>query len=345
MEGIDMKKKIFKILFVIIIILAIVYICISRYKSRTKYNDGYVNGNTAGNLYNAGLFCENDGKVFFANPDDNNYLYSMDSSGGNLKKLCEDNVMYINADSNYVYYVRNNNMKNSKSDSEYSYFSFNNNSLCRIDRDGKNITILDEAPCIYATLIGNYIYYLHYDDENATSLYVVGIDGKDPHMVQQDYAFTCNSVGQYFYFNSPTTGALMRFNTASNTASTIYNCHCYKPTVIDNKEAYYLDVDQKNALVHTNLENINPTTLTTDSIELYNVYGSNIYYQRTGEQPALCIIKNDGSESRTLAIGEYTAINVTSYNIYFKDFMTGTMYCTPTVNPGQITEFHPGVDE
>ena len=63
MEEIHMKKKIFKILFVIIIILAIVYICISRYNNKTKYNDGYVNGNTAGNLYNAGLFCENDGKV------------------------------------------------------------------------------------------------------------------------------------------------------------------------------------------------------------------------------------------------------------------------------------------
>ena len=35
-----------------------------------KYNEGYVNGNTAGNLYNNGLLCEYGDKIYFANPED-----------------------------------------------------------------------------------------------------------------------------------------------------------------------------------------------------------------------------------------------------------------------------------
>ena len=91
----------------LIVIVASVFGVVYHYQTKTKYNESYVNGNTAGNLYNAGLFCESNGTVFFANPDDKYRLYSMDLDGSNLAKLSDDTVMYINADSYYVYYVRN----------------------------------------------------------------------------------------------------------------------------------------------------------------------------------------------------------------------------------------------
>lgn len=171
-----MKKSIKIILAVFVVLAVVISIAGTKYLNRTQYNDSYVNGNTTGNLYNDGLFCESNGTVFFANPDDNNYLYSMDLSGGNLKKLSEDNVVYINADDHYVYYVRNNGESTIHTD-KHSYFSFNNNSLCRINRDGGKVKILDDAPCIYASLIGNKIYYLHHDENVGTILYSVGIDG------------------------------------------------------------------------------------------------------------------------------------------------------------------------
>ena len=85
-----MKKSIKIILAVFVVLAVVISIAGTKYLNRTQYNDSYVNGNTTGNLYNDGLFCESNGTVFFANPDDNNYLYSMDLSGGNLKKLSED---------------------------------------------------------------------------------------------------------------------------------------------------------------------------------------------------------------------------------------------------------------
>ena len=147
------KSKLILLIFVIILILGGIAL-FTNLKDRTIYNKSYVNGNSAGNLYNAGLFCEDRGTVFFANPDDNYRLYSMDSNGDHLKKLCDDTVMYINADEHYIYYVRN----NDRNSASFAFFTFDNNSLCRITRDGKQLKILDPDPCIYATLIGNYVY-------------------------------------------------------------------------------------------------------------------------------------------------------------------------------------------
>ena len=102
-----MNKK--SILIIILILIAVgSCIGVNKYLHKIKYNDTFVNGNSAGNLYNGGQFCESNGTIFFANPDDEHRLYSMSSSGGDLKKLCDDTVMYINADDNYVYYVRSN---------------------------------------------------------------------------------------------------------------------------------------------------------------------------------------------------------------------------------------------
>ncbi len=342
-------KKAMPIIILALIFLAFLGIAIGRkVGEKTIYNTNYVNGNTPGNLYNAGLFCESNGTVFFANPDDNNRLYSMDANGSNLAKLCNDTVMYINADDHYVYYVRDNTSGSSSgADGKpaFPYFSFNTNSLCRINRDGKNVKILDEDPCIYATLIGNYIYYLHYDTDTATSLYKVKIDGSERKMVSKNYMFTCCADGQYFYTNGMTTdGNIYRYDTTSDTLTSIYTCSSYKPIVLDGSNAYYMDVTHNNRLVHLNLNVGNPTYLSNDSIDLYNVYGSTIFYQNfNGKESALCYVKNDGNNRTVLSYGTYSCINVTSYYAYFTDYKTNQVYYTSTSNPGVLMPFHPGI--
>ena len=100
------KKQLFITIAIILILIAV--FCLIHFLNRTKMNSGYVNGNSAGNLYNGGLFCESNGTVFFSNPSDNHRLYSMNPDGSDMKKLSDDTVSYINADDHYVYYVRNN---------------------------------------------------------------------------------------------------------------------------------------------------------------------------------------------------------------------------------------------
>ena len=67
-------KKNIIIICIVVCILAALF-AVAMLTGKIPMNDAYTVGNTAGNLNNGGLFCESDGKVFFANAYDNNALY------------------------------------------------------------------------------------------------------------------------------------------------------------------------------------------------------------------------------------------------------------------------------
>ena len=308
-------------------------------EKETKFNTTFVNGNTAGNLYNGGSFCEFNGTIFFSNPSDAGKLYSMDATGGNLKKLADDIPTYINADENYVYYVRNNPGDNL----DFSYVAFYRNALVRIDHDGKNIVLLDTEPSMYASLLGNYIYYLHYNEEDGSMLYKVRIDGTEQKKLSDDAMFTCNADGQYFYYNGmDSDGNIHRFDTVADTTVTVYEGNTFQPIVHEN-DVYYIDGETNYSIVHTNLKFDNPTYITRDSVDAYNVYGSYIYYQRFSKNgSALCVIKNDGTGFQVIKEGDFCDIYVTSYYLFFTDYRSGEVYYCPRNDLNDISLFRPG---
>ena len=57
-----------------VILLMAVSLVISSFMNRIPSNDISVTGNTGGNLNNGGLFCELDGKIYFANSYDNDRM-------------------------------------------------------------------------------------------------------------------------------------------------------------------------------------------------------------------------------------------------------------------------------
>ena len=212
-----------------------------------------MNGNTAGNLYNGGLFCEYDGTVYFSNPSDGGKLYSMSPDGSNLAKLCDDTVSYINADEHYLYYVRNN---PGATGAALSFLSVNTDSLCRIDREGgdDSVLILDSAPCLYASLYGNYIYYIRYDESEGSTLYKVKIDGSGCKQVDTAPDFTCSANGEYMYYNGTDSDHyIWRLNTTDDSKGMLYGGNCYMPTVIDDTTAYFMDCDSNYAIARTDL--------------------------------------------------------------------------------------------
>lgn len=333
-------KKYIKPLILIGILLIIAIITYFFTRERVQFNEGYVNGNTAGNLYNGGMVCESNGKLFFANPNDNNKLYSMDLNGENLKKLSDDVANYINADEHYVYYVRNNVGENL----DFEFFSFYRNALCRIPRNGGNATILDTDPCNYATLVGNYIYYLHYDKEDASTLYKVKIDGTERKQVRKEAVYTCATDGQYFYYHGmDKTGSIFRFDTASDSTSVFYEGNCYKPIALNNgADIYYVDGDANTSLIHLDTKTGKTTVLTKDSIDAYNIYGDYIYYQKyDGDNSGLCRIKTDGTDYQMLKKGDFYNIQLTSKYVFFTDYHTGEWYYSLHSNPETVVEFNP----
>ena len=150
-----MKSKIRGIILVLILIAAVVCgLLFYRLHSKFPYNEADVNGNLPGNLYNSVCFCERGNFIYFCDPQDNYSLYSMNKEGGELTKLTNDYVTYINADDNFIYYIRNNVLGSAQS----SIFRWNTNSLCRISKSGGDPEVLENDPCIYACLSGNYLY-------------------------------------------------------------------------------------------------------------------------------------------------------------------------------------------
>lgn len=340
------QKKILKLLISIVILLGvIVLIAIRRYNSMTKFNDGYVNGNTGGNLYNGGYFCEYEGIIYFRNPNDENRLYSMDRNGNNITKLSDDTVSYINADEHYVYYTRN----NASADGSFSFLNIQTYSLCRLQKSNKDILILDSNICLYASLVGNYVYYSHYDEETASTLYKVKIDGTEAACVQKQPVIAVSADKEKLYYAGTESDAhVYCINTSTGATTKVLDTNCYMPIVSDNY-LYYINCDKGYILQKMNLSDGEITTLVNKRVDCYNVYGSTVFYQMNdGNDSGLYRMKSNGYDYETeqIAAGQYTNINVTSTYVYFTKYgMESTLFCTPTVGHIHVTQFSPETDD
>ncbi len=313
----------------------------NNYLSKDYYNDGYVNGNTAGNLYNSGLFCEYDNVIYFANPNDGMQLYRMNPDGSEIEKISDDSAAFINADENYIYYARS-------GDNSESYFSFLNvytHSLCRLRRDGRGeVVVLDTDPCMYASLVGNYIYYIHYNTTEASSLYSIKNDGEEKRQVFPQTYFTCCTDGQYIYYNGlENDHNVYRLDTATLAQTLVYEGNCWMPIVEDNY-VYFMDCDNSYSLARADLTTGEKITLVNEWVDCFNVHNGVIYFQRNSSEPAFCSVNTDGSDYTVLKNGIYTKIHVAGDLVFFKDFTTEQFY-KMSIRDGWISPFDPPVAE
>ncbi len=341
-----MKKVIPIVIFIVIVLFCIGLGVFLTRANRTRLNDTYVNGNTAGNLYNLGLYCEYEGVVYFANPSDGNRLYSMDARGGNLKKISGDAVSFINVDDNYIYYVRN----NPGSIDIFSFSNFNTNSLCRIDHDGSHVVVLDTEPALYASLVGNYVYYMHYTESEATTLCRVKIDGSGQTQISETPTYTCSTLGQYIYYNGVEDNHFIwRYDTETGAQGMLYPGNCWMPIVVNETTAYFLDIDHDYAITRVDLSTGDKQLLCEDRVDWYNIVGSYIYFQTSSansEPPALCRMRTDGEDYEVLMQGTFKNICATTYYVYFRDYFTDHAYRI-ALNTADATPepFDPGVAE
>ncbi|MFV0464760.1 MAG: DUF5050 domain-containing protein [Lachnospiraceae bacterium] len=332
-------SRIIKILIAVVIVILLAGSALYQYKNgATKFNDGFVNGNSQGNLYNKGLFCELNGIVYFSNPLDHYFLYSMTVDGHDYKLLYDDIVSYINTDGTYIYYVRNNRNK----DTQFSFLNYNMNSLCRYDPSSDSVKILDSDPSTYASLSGNMLYYIHYDSEEASRVYRIRIDGKYKEEVFAAANLTCGMEGQYLYYAGVEQDHdLHRYDTESGAETTLLKGNLWNPIVVE-PYVYYMDAEADYALKRTNLTSGETLSITTDRVDCFNVYNDTIYFQRNGSEPALCRINTDGTSFEQIASGNYTNINITSYAVYFTEYgIDDTIYMTLQGGDGSVTTFLP----
>lgn len=321
-------------IFVLIISITIVLLQLSR---RVKINATTVTGNTTGNLNNGGFFCEFDNILYFANGYDSNSLYYYNPNNGNCKKLADGPVSSINVDENYIYFVR----EASSSKGTFGISSANFVGIYRMDKKGNHKTRLHNGSVGLAHLINNSIYYQNYSNSYGFHLFSVGIDGKeDTEILQEAVLPTGYYHGSLLYANVNGNHYVSTLDDATKKKSTLYEGNCFYPTIEDNC-LYYMDISNTYCLKKYNLDTQEETTLTTERLDSFNIYGDTIFYQVSDEKnPCLKRMKTDGTNMEVVQSGIFHQISMTKNYTYFTSYNSDTpIFRTPTTGVIDVTTF------
>ena len=337
-KGARRRKNNWKyILFPALLILFLtVTLVISSLKGRVPSNDISVTGNTAGNLNNHGLFCELDGKVYFSNAYDNGCLYSMNTDETEVRKLISGNISSINAAGDYLYYF----MDTADSGTGFGYM-IRTYGVYRAKTNGKASVCLVRDGCVTMQLVGDYLYYQRYNNQDFTKFYKLKTDKSENILVSDEIInpAACNN-GIIYYNGQNKDHYLYALDTRTDTSSTVYEGNLWYP-IYQNGYIYYMDVGENYRICRYSLSEQTVEVLTHDRADSFNVGNSYIYYQKNDtDAPALMRMRLDGSEPEVVAEGIYENINITSNYVYFNEFNSEVpVYHTPSEGAVNVTAF------
>lgn len=341
-----MKKRILLALMTLGIVGLIVYANVT---SRIVYNNEFVMGNTPGNIMNNGYFCEKDGIIYFANPNDYDRLYSMNRDCKDFKRITKTSVSDINCAGRYLYYAgRSNKFKDSKKKfgGAGNALSTGGIGLYRTDLKGNHAFTLYDNAIGNAILSGNYLYYQHYDKANGLSLYKTKIDEREGILL---FSSKVNPAGidngNMYFSNTADNHNIYKMSLVDISYDTFCEGNTSNTLVFQNK-VYFLDLDNNYALTRIDLDGKNPEVIVNDRVITYNfsVDGDFLYYQIDNQNESrICQMELATGNETIIMKGTFNDINVTSNYVFFKEFDTNTVYViADEVNP-KLNRFDPPV--
>ncbi|MCM1118132.1 MAG: DUF5050 domain-containing protein [bacterium] len=311
-----MSKKVKYILICTTLVMALTALLVAgRYFDRIPANPSGTVGNTAGNINNAGLFCESDGMIYFSNPLDNGSLYSMTPDEQNITKLGSSTVRNILAGGKYLYYFQT----IASGEAGLGYMR-TRNSFNRCLKSGKGATSLTTDVVVSGQLVDNHLYLMTVSG-SSPSFYKLKLDSSDKqalatYMVNP----ACARDGVIYYNGTQNNHYLYTLNTADDTVTELWEGNIWYPC-LEGNYIYYMDVANNYRLCRYDMNQKMIEILTNDRVDCFNVGGGYIYYQcNSATSPALKMMGVDGSNPTVVAEGNYTNINMTSRYVYFQEF-------------------------
>ncbi|MBQ3105640.1 MAG: DUF5050 domain-containing protein [Lachnospiraceae bacterium] len=295
-------------------------------------------GNTPGNLINKGLFCENDGKVYFANAYDDYSLYSMNPDGTQAKKLTKTGANYINAAGDYLYYYQTHSTENFALGfirQPYGVF--------RCKKNGNDITCLTRDASGIIQLVDNALYYQHYTTQQGVYLDRLALDKSSETTIMEAMISPASVQNGVLYYNETRENHhLYAYDMASGSSTLLWEHDLWNP-IIHGEYIYFMDLDSEYELHRYHPVTGDHQVLTTDRVDTFNVYGNKIYYQKNDpDNPALIRMNLDGSGQETVAPGNYENLNMTSQYVYFNAFNAPTpVFCQSLNGPISVSTFTP----
>ncbi len=281
-------------------------------------------GNTGGNLNNCGLFCEYNGTVYFANPRDGYSLYTMTVDEQNVTKLTSSEVCNILAAGDYIYYFQRSSHDDTMGNVRISTGFF------RCDLDGSHPLTMTNDTVVIAQLVTNDIYFL-VSKKSGPQFYKMKIDKSEKEELANYQVNPASARGVTIYYNGTVGNHLLyTLNTATGEINELYQGNVWFP-IADENYVYFMDLENNYRLCRYAIDTGDMEVLTEDRVECYNVGNGYIYYQcNSPGEPALKMMRTDGTGLTTIAKGNYTNINMTSKYVYFQEFSQATsLYHSP----------------
>lgn len=328
-------KKIQKILILAGLIIIVGGICLLVYLSdKVKYNDEGTVGNTAGNLMNGGRFAEHNGIIYFANPYDNDQLYSMNSDCSNIKKLSDDSTSYINVCDNYIFYVRN----NFDPDNAGMIFRGQLYGVVRTRLNGSHSTLLTTDITSQMVLNGNTIIYGSYKDSKIATHYLT-IDKKSNTAVKStEIPMYCLYNNKLYYSGNQGDHNIYAFDCSTRSSQMLLEGNTYLASMVDGM-LYYIDMANNYALTKYNPVTGTSSVLYDGRCINYNVYDSVIFFQTEDGNNALHRMNTDGSNDTIILTGNSDSISCTSQYTFFTFYGQNTLYRVPTYQGTTVEMF------
>lgn len=332
-----MKRKIIISICIVCIVLVCAGLGVANYfAKRIPENPAGTVGNTSGNLYNNGLFCENDGYVYFANAYDDNALYRMKPDETEMEKLLYTEVSSINADGKFLYFYQGG--SGSGAGTGLGFLVSTTGVYRASKKDPSNSACLDRVNGKYVLLADNDVYYTSSGDD--ISLKKVSTDGKNKDtLLTLDILPVSVQSSNFYYMNNENDLHLMALDLRTKTSRQVLAEDVYMP-IIEGNTVYGIDVHDNYSLISINAADGSKTLLDDARVDILNLSDSYIYYQTSGDAPQLKRIRRDGTGMEVIAEGTYTNINATSHYVYFTKYGADTpVYKTSAFGAVNVTTF------
>lgn len=318
-------------IFLIVVSVLVIAVLLVKITSRVPENPPDYTGNTAGNLYNRGLFAEDENYIYFANPADSFRLYRTTHELTDTVRLNKDSVEYLNPDSSstYLYYSRINYRQNTHGN---TVFDLLDSGIYRYNLKNEGLTRLFTETCGMVLLGGNNLFYQTHGSDGNYDFYSLAVNKREEkaQLITNDYIVPANYRNGLLYYSGVTEDlGLYSMNPETGSSSRFADVDCFRP-IITGDGIYFLSLNYEYALFYLPHNSDTATSITNDRVSSYNISsdGRTLFYQIDGgDNNRLCRYDLATKEETVLLNGDFSNLNTVSDYLFFTDFEETTCYC------------------
>lgn len=326
----------------IITLIVVAVVILTRLSGRTIENEEGAIGNSACNLYNGGLFCEDEERIYFSNLKDGGALYSMSKDLTDFEYVYEDTAGYINSTNAYLVYSR---LNYTRSDSVKHVLQFSSSGLYRLNKKGgNNIKSLYYSNIGLATLIGNDVYYQKLEKKGGLKLYHTTLSSKKGSLLLEKNIIPGSLEGDRLYYSGTGNNHYIYYlNRKTGTEHEFYKGNCYHPALV-GENMYFISASQGYKIARIDRQGKNPTLLVKERCSFYNVSEDErylVYQVDGGKENRLEVLDLLNLEKKRIKMGDYNGIHIIGNRVFFREFGTDEVYFFEFGKFGEVKIFNP----